>query len=239
MGRTEPTYPWSQLEARALGEFELWLESYRINCDCARFIEKQISTNYADNRLNAQGVKAAIEKYGFDRVNRVLANTVTENKTDGRYSADNKKWAASFNIPQEESRYNYNYSINLHLGLVDVFINHARKEWAKLNLYDFKSCYDDQTDYAGKVVAIRPDILRDEYKTPDEQLFYAMGGFGCDGNSLGTKVFGTLLKDDEYCTFLRGDIIGVVKLELIPDWANEKVAEIRSKQDEIKMEDLK
>ena len=84
MGKPEPTYPWSMLQARSLGEIELWLESYRINCDCARFIEKQISANYADNRLNAQGVKDAIEKYGFDRVNRVLANTVDLGMTDGR-----------------------------------------------------------------------------------------------------------------------------------------------------------
>lgn len=239
MGKTKPTYPWSQAMARELGEAELWLESYRINCDCARFIEKQISANYADNRLNAQGVKAAIEKYGFDRVNRVLANTVTENKTDGRYSADNKKWAASFNIPREESRYNYNYSVNSHPGLVDVFINQARKEWANLNLYDYKNCYEDRTDYKGKVLAVRPDILKDEYKTPDNQLFYATGGFGCKEDSLGRKIYGVLLKDREECVFLRGEVIGAVKLELIPDWANEKVAEIRSKQEEIKMENLK
>ena len=239
MGKTEPTYPWSMLQARSLGEFELWLESYRINCDCARFIEKQISTNYADNKLNAQGVKETIEKYRFDRVNRVLANTVDLGMTDGRYSQNNKEWSQGFAIPKEEWRYSHNYSVNSHPGLVNLFVDQARKEWAKLKLYDFKSCYDDQTDYAGKVVAIRPDILRDEYKTPDDQLFYAMSGFGCKGNSLGTKVFGTLLKDDEYCTFLRGDIIGVVKLELIPDWANKKVAELASEQEKIKMEDLK
>ena len=131
MSKVEPTYRWSRAEAEASGEIELWLESYRINCDCARFIEKQISANYADNRLNEQGVKVAIEKYGFDRVNRVLANTVTENKTDGRYSADNKKWAAGFNIPREENRYNYNYSVNSHPGLVDVFVKSGAERMGK------------------------------------------------------------------------------------------------------------
>ena len=63
MSKVEPTYRWSRAEAEANGEIELWLESYRINCDCARFIEKQISANYADNRLNEQGVKGAIEKW--------------------------------------------------------------------------------------------------------------------------------------------------------------------------------
>lgn len=122
---------------------------------------------------------------------------------------------------------------------MDVFVNQARKEWAKLNLYDFKSCYEDKTDYTGKVLAVRPDILKDEYKTPADQLFYATGGFGCKSDSLGRKIYGVLLSGGEECVFLRGDIIGVVKLELIPDWANKKVAELTSEQEEIKMEDLK
>ena len=36
----------------------------------------------------------------------------------------------------------------------------------------------------------------------------------------------------------RGEVIGAVKLELIPDWANEKVVELTSGQAR-KMEDLK
>lgn len=239
MSKVEPTYRWSRAEAEANGETILWLESYRVNCACARFIEKQISANYADNRLNEQGVKTAIKKYGFDRVNRVLANTVDLGMTDGRYSQSNKEWSQSFAIPKEEWRYSHNYSVNSHPGLVNLFVDQARKEWVKLHLYDFKSCYDDQTDYAGKVVAIRPDILKDEYKTPDDQLFYATGGFGCKSDSLGRKIYGVLLKDGEGCVFLRGEVIGAVKLELIPDWANEKVAELTSEQKKIKMEDLK
>ena len=90
----------------------------------------------------------------------------------------------------------------------------------------------------GKVVAIRPDILKDEYKTPADQLFYATGGFGCKSDSLGRKIYGVLLSGGEGCVFLRGEVIGAVKLELIPDWANEKVAELTSGQAR-KMEDLK
>ena len=154
MSKVEPTYRWSRAEAEANGETILWLESYRVNCACARFIEKQISANYADNRLNEQGVKTAIKKYGFDRVNRVLANTVDLGMTDGRYSQSNKEWSQSFAIPKEEWRYSHNYSVNSHPGLVNLFVDQARKEWVKLHLYDFKSCYDDQTDYAGKVLAV-------------------------------------------------------------------------------------
>ena len=51
-------------------------------------------------------------------------------------------------------------------------------------------------------------------------------------------IYGVLLKDGEECVFLRGEVIGAVKLELIPDWANEKIAELTSGQTR-KMEDLK
>lgn len=235
MEKFEQVYPWSQAEAMACGELEAWLESYRINCECARFIEKKISENYADNRLNEQGAKEVIEKYGFSRVNRVLANTVNENKSDGRYSRDNKKWAEGFYIPEEENRGNYGYSVNSHPGLVDVFINQARKEWAKLNLYDFKSCYEDRSDYTGKVLAVRPDILKDEYKTPADQLFYAMSGFGCKADSSGRKIYGIMLNDGEECMFLRSEVIGIIKDELIPEWAKDKVAELTGAKEDLGM----
>ena len=198
----------------------------------------KVEPTYRWSRAEAEANGETILWLESYRVNRVLANTVDLGMTDGRYSQSNKEWSQSFAIPKEEWRYSHNYSVNSHPGLVNLFVDQARKEWVKLHLYDFKSCYDDQTDYAGKVVAIRPDILKDEYKTPDDQLFYATGGFGCKSDSLGRKIYGVLLKDGEECVFLRGEVIGAVKLELIPDWANEKIAELTSGQTR-KMEDLK
>ena len=66
--------------------------------------------------------------------------------------------------------------------------------------------------------------LKDEYKTPDDQLFYATSGFGCDPNARGRSVFGRFAKDDENYSWWRTDFIGILKDEFIPHWVKEKYA---------------
>ena len=110
----------------------------------------------------------------------------------------------------------------------------VRKLWYDLGLYDESHCYDESRealDYTGKIVAINPRSLPDEEKTPDNQLYLASGGNGCRPLATGTTVFGMFLKNRKKESILRSEIIGVMKLELLPDWAKEKMAEIQS-QDE-------
>ena len=111
-------YIYSLSEAIRNNEKDLWRESYKENCDCARTIEKAIADNYHDNVLN-DCVQPIIEKYGFDRLNWVLANTVLQNKEDGRFSEDNKRWARGFYIPREDV--NWHFSVESHPGLTNPF----------------------------------------------------------------------------------------------------------------------
>ena len=167
-----------------------------------------------------------IGEYGYDRVNWVLANTVQENIHDGRYSAENKAWARGFFIPKEPEFQNSTFAVNAHPVLIDGFVDRARQEWQKLRLFDKSQCYNEKLDYTNKVVVLRPEILKDEYKNPKDQLFYAQGGNGCRPQARGQKVFGRPLNGDESETYYcRSDILGVLKLELVPDWAQEKLAE--------------
>lgn len=79
MQNYKPLYLWSLEEAIRNNEKDLWRESYKENCDCARTIEKAITDayNYEKSCLTACA-KPVIEQYGFDRVNWVLANTVQQ-----------------------------------------------------------------------------------------------------------------------------------------------------------------
>jgi hypothetical protein len=81
------------------------------------------------------------------------------------------------------------------------------------------------------VLVLRPKILKDEYKTPECQLFYAESGFGCDPDASGRKVFGFFLKDGERTYFNRSDFIGAADEAQLPDWAKQKLESIRSEQD--------
>ena len=77
------------------------------------------------------------------------------------------------------------------------------------------------------MLVLRGDVLKDQYKTPEDQLFLAESGFGCTPNARGRKVFGKFLKDGEETNFQRGDFIGILKEEYLPEWAKEKLAELQ------------
>lgn len=217
-------YEWSLEDAVRNGERVLWRESHKENCDCARAIERAINENYHDNVLH-DCVKPIIERYGFDRVNFVLANTVQQKKEDGRISEDNKKWARTIHIPRDDVR--WQFTVESHPGLTNLFINDARKEWQSLGLFNYSHCISEdggKIDYTGKIVVIKPTELKDEYKTPEGQLFFAESGNGCRPNSLGTKVYGFHLDNGEKGYYRRYDIIGAIKDENIPDFAKENLA---------------
>lgn len=239
MPKHKPVYTASRREAERLGEMNEWVESFAENCTCARAIDEAIAEGYGDNRLNKDCAKNILEEYGFDRVNWVLANTIREGEHDGRYSRENKEWAKRFSVPKDEQFRNYNFALRSHPGLADVFTNLVRKAWKNLGLYEGEQCYPEKLDFKGKIVAIRPDCLKDEYKSALDQLFYAEGGFGCDPNAIGRKVYGRFIKDGEKAWFLRDEIQGVVKLDLLPEWAKTKQAEWSAHlpQEEMSMEE--
>ena len=55
-------YRWSLSEAQKLGEVDLWRESYKENCTCARAIEDFIASHYSENTLNTDGVEELIDR---------------------------------------------------------------------------------------------------------------------------------------------------------------------------------
>lgn len=225
-------YIWSHNQARQSGETEFWHESHNENCRCARAIEKAIATYYKDNKLDKTGAKKMIADYGFERVNWVLANTVQLSHSDGRYSEENKRWAMARHIPYDEHYQREKFSVEKHPGLVNLFIDQVRAEWNALGLYDYKDCYDNsrsELNYTGQIVVLDPTIFKDEYKQPERQLFLAKFGNGCRPESLGTKVYGHHLHNGKECYYRRADILGVMKLDLVPDWAKEKAVALLHK----------
>ncbi len=224
----KPLYRWSLETANHNDERDLWRESYKENCDCARAIEKIIADNYDGRRLGHNLAEQIIERYGFDRVNWVLANTVQQKKEDGRFSCENKEWAKGIYIPRDDVR--WHFTVESHPGLTDLFLDQARHAWQALELFEAGHCIsetDGEMDYTNQVLALKPEGLKDAFKTPGDQLFLAKSGFGCRPDALGRKVYGQFLKDGENTHFYRQDFLGVLKDEYLPEWAAEKLAEMQ------------
>lgn len=76
-----------------------------------------------------------------------------------------------------------------------------------------------QHDLRGKVVVIKPEVLRREYRRATNQLQLCTGGFGASPNSRGSACFCTELYSGKTSRFERGDILGVIAPEKLPKWA--------------------
>jgi hypothetical protein len=225
MPNTTILYTDSLDNARHCNEVDLWRASNKANVDCARAIENAISKDFNNNHLDENCAKSVIDEFGFDRVNFILKCTLKKSKDDLRFSDKNRDWGANTYIVESNNR--DEYRVNVHPAVLDGFINQARREWAKLGLWDSSHCIESNTglDYEGKVLVIRPSKLKDCYKTPDDQLFIATSGFGCNPNAIGRCVYGYFAKDGEECSWNRSDFIGVLKDEYIPDFVREKLNE--------------
>ena len=105
--------------------------SYQANSACKEAIEQAISAHYAENRLDTESaVKAVLEKFGTERVQFILANTIRHKNSDGRISQDNKAWAKTISMPEDSgtSRHcAYLVVDGVNPGLTDLFTRQARK----------------------------------------------------------------------------------------------------------------
>ena len=67
---------------------------------------------------------------------------------------------------------------------------------------------------------------------PENQLWLAHSGFGCLPHARGRSVLCTCLADGETIRWNRSEFVGVIRDECIPDWAAEKLAQLRQEQPE-------
>ena len=129
--RTAPLYPHSAAYASEHGEMAQYNRSYQANSACKEAIEQAISAHYAENRLDTEAaVKDVLEKFGAERVQFILANTIQHKNHDGRISQDNKAWAKTIPMPEDSdaSRHcAYLVVDGVNPGLTDLFTRQARK----------------------------------------------------------------------------------------------------------------
>lgn len=226
----KPLYKFSFSEAKRNGETESYMESLRENIRCRDFLDNEIREKFDGMRLPTECAENAIKEFGYDRTMWVIANTTNERQGDGRFHRGNREWAKHFHIPDD--RKNYEFALRSHSCIVDGLADDVRKMYAQLKLFSGEHTVrsDEPQDYTGKLLIIRADVLKEECRTPENQLFLASGGFGCSPDSSGRKVFGQFLSDGEKTHFYRSDFVGILAEQHIPQWAVEKMKQIQAQQ---------
>lgn len=99
-----------------------------------------------------------------------------------------------------------------------------------LDMLDREHCFPllNGDDITGKVVAVKPASLRYEYQRADCQLFLVTGGSGARANSRGTSVYGVnVFTGRRAGRWERGDILGEVRPECLPQWAKDHLQGIQ------------
>ena len=71
----------------------------------------------------------------------------------------------------------------------------------------------------GKLVVIRPEFFKPQFREAKYQLVLATGGFGCDADKLGTAVFVVeCCENPEHYRQERYNLIGEPTEEMIAEW---------------------
>ncbi|MDF1494574.1 hypothetical protein [Caproiciproducens sp. CPB-2] len=94
-----------------------------------------------------------------------------------------------------------------------------------------KECHpnDYSQSIVGKVVAIKAEALRPEYRRGDRQLILVDGGNGANANARGNAVFCTHLNDGSRTRFERYDVQGEMKE--LPAWAAARLDAINAERE--------
>ena len=122
-----PIYRETANYAYEAGELESYRASLAANVECRKAIEAAISSNYGDNRLDADAaVKSVLEQFSPERVRYVLANTIQQKDFDGRIPQPLKEWAKSIDVcPENASRFLVD---KCNPGLTALFVDAFRNQ---------------------------------------------------------------------------------------------------------------
>ena len=125
-----PVYRQTGMYAKEHGELEQFRQSSVANIACRAAVEKAIAENFDGMRLRADAASPVLSEFGSERVLFVLANTVQHKEWDGRFSRENKAWAAAFVIEPDvvmgmDRR--VQFIVNSHPAVLDGFIRMGRE----------------------------------------------------------------------------------------------------------------
>lgn len=228
-------YPYSEKEAQRRNEVRKHTESFRENIGCALAIERAVHSHFnAEDGSLAEGcARSVLEQYGFKRVRFILANSAKQMGISDQLGSKARQWVRQVFVPPD-GKYNIYTAANVAAPLLEAFIGQARTAYQALGLFGPEHCAGDRSelDYKGKVLILSPDTLRESYWDPRSQLWLAESGFGCAPHARGQAVFATCLGDGEEARWNRSDFTGALDERYLPDWARNKLAELRDCQQE-------
>lgn len=217
-------YPYSRQEAAREGRLDAWTQSHRTNIRCAGDIENLIVSHTREGRLKPDCARAALDRWGFQRVRFVLNSSLRGRGVQG-FEPDSFLWARTGYVPPD--RENENFQLQTPPPLLAEFVRQAHGEYQALGLFGPEQCDLNEPDYTGQVLVLRPDNLAESSWNAQNQLWYGQAGDGCSPAAMNQDVYAVCLEDGKRAHWKRSDFIGALDERYLPDWAQERLEELR------------
>ena len=106
----------------------------------------------------------------------------------------------------------------------DEIMKETEKVTSEIGMNDeitAKDCKPISSDDAieDKVIVIRGNVLRPEFRHASHQLMLCTGGFGAQKNARGRTCYCISRYSGKQTSFYRGDVLGVMDKRALPEWA--------------------
>ena len=202
---------------------DTWERSFRENVSCSRAIERTLT------EIKPDCAQSVIAQFGFRRTAFVLACTIQG--MDASWSENARTFAEEWG-GWKDPEYEKHYTVRASREQMEAFTAQIRAAYDALDLFRKDHCVpvSQQKDLRGTVLVLSPEAMRENCWYPNNQLWLATGGFGCDPNARGRAVYATCLWDGEETRWDRGDFLGVLKDEHMPEWARERLTALQTRE---------
>jgi hypothetical protein len=88
-----------------------------------------------------------------------------------------------------------------------------------------------EDDLNGRIILIKPEVFKREYRHATHQYQLCTGGFGASPNSRGSAVYCVNLYTGETVRFERRDVLAVVDRAQLPEWARNGLKQAEKQKD--------
>ena len=235
-----PVYKGTLEQAMGERDVDAYLDSRKLNLDCKKAIEEAIRENFDGLHLKQDAAKEVVERFGEERMNFVMANTIRELSHDGRFSRQNKDWAEHIEVPENISRgrnLNLDYVIESHPAVLDGFIDMAR---AEIRMQRIEQALDEaEVTITADTRGFEADGHAGTWHTVDEREYAGEKFFFMEHDEYGSDVAGIIVS--EHGQLVAEDLwngYDAGALEAISEYLQEKGISVEGLMPELEPDEL-
>ena len=235
-----PVYKGTLEQAMGERDVDAYLDSRKLNLDCKKAIEEAIRENFDGLHLKQDAAKEVVERFGEERMNFVMANTIRELSHDGRFSRQNKDWAEHIEVPENVSRgrnLNLDYVIESHPAVLNGFIDMAR---AEIRMQKIEQALDEsEVTITADTRGFEAEGHAGTWHTVDERAYAGEKFFFMEHEEYGSDVAGIIVS--EHGRLVAEDLwngYDAGALEAISEYLQEKGISVEGLMPELEPDEL-